>query len=77
MQPNSLQINRILNLVWDLHSLVDRSCADVMGAVLATRTMERLGYKGSGHLDTAEQADACIRILEHWIEVKRDEYKQG
>ena len=77
MQPNSLQINRILTLVWELHTLVGRSCAEVMGALLATKTMERLGYRGTGRIETAEQADACIRILEHWIEVKRNEHKQG
>ena len=77
MLPNRVQLNRILNLVWELHLLVGRSCADVMGALLATRTMERLGYTGSGRVETSEQADACIRILEGWIERKRSEHQQG
>ena len=75
--PTKVQTNRILNLVWELHLLVGRSCAEVMGALLATKTMARLGYRGTGRIETYQQAKACIQILERWVEEKRREHQQG
>ena len=73
--PSRYQTNRILVLVRELHQLVDRSCAEVMVALLSTETMSRLGYRGTGRIETAEQADAGIRILESWIRKKKHEHQ--
>lgn len=74
MPPSSEQLNRILELTWELHLLVGRSCTEIMRALLATRTLRSLGQTGDGLLDEP-QARACIQILENWIWKKKHEHQ--
>lgn len=64
-------INEILRRTRVLSKLVGRPGEDIARAVLATRTLHDLGQTGDGHL-TQEQAEAYLRIVEHWIDQAKE-----
>ena len=67
MPPTAAQLNELLELVWELSGLVDRSCAEIGAALARTNTMRAMGPNPSGVV-TEAQVLAEIRILKHWIE---------
>ncbi len=71
--PSTGQLNEIAELTREFAELVGRSSVEVMGALLSTKTLGRLGYRGDGCIDTDEQARACIAILSNWIRRTEDE----
>ena len=70
--PSSEQLTRIVRLTRELAELCGMTNADVMAALLKTRTLRRLGYRGNGRIETKQQAEACIALLENWIGKKHE-----
>lgn len=67
MIASDSQLERIYDLIERFAKMRGRTMTEVTLALLNSKTIERLGYTGSGHL-TERQADAAIGILEGWIE---------
>lgn len=63
---SAAQLNRVGALVKRFGAMRGRSAAEVTAALLDTKTLKRLGYRGDGHL-TPTQAEAARQILETWI----------
>lgn len=76
MEASAESLDRAIDLAYVFARMRGRTCLEVVKAVLATRTLARLGYKGGGHL-TQHQCDAAIAILEIWIGRANGQHQQG
>ena len=70
--PSSDQMTQIVRLTWELAELCGMTNVDVMAALLDTKTLRGLGYRGNGRIETEQQAQACIALLENWIRRKHE-----
>lgn len=70
-RPSAESLNRVTELVRKFAQMRGRTCLEVIRAVLATRTLARLGCDGGGDL-TCEQCDAATSVLEGWIRKASD-----
>ena len=57
---------RVVELAYRLGRLRGRSAADVMRALLRSKTLKDNGYVGGEHL-TDRQAEVSAALLERWI----------
>ena len=84
MEASAESLNRAMDLAAEFAQMRGRTCLEVVRAVLATRTLARLGYRcdpehgdwGTGNV-TQEQCDAAIAILEIWIRRASEQHQQG
>ena len=76
MEASAESLNRAIDLAYEFARMRGRTCLEVIRAVLATRTLARLGYRGDGHL-TQDQCDAAIEILGIWIMRANGQHQQG
>lgn len=70
--PSGDQMTQIVRLTWELAELCGMTNVDVMVALLDTKTLRGLGYRGNGRIETEQQAQACIALLENWIRKKHE-----
>ena len=70
--PTSEQMTQIVRLTRELAELCGMTNVDVMAALLNTRTLRGLDYRGNGRIETEQQAQACIALLENWIRRKHE-----
>ena len=70
--PTSEQMTQIVRLTRELAELCGMTNVDVMAALLNTRTLRGLDYRGNGRIETEQQAQACIALLENWRRRKNE-----
>lgn len=64
---DAASLNRLHQLCVRLAQKKGRTVLEVTQAVLSTKTLERMGYAGNGHVDEQAQCDAAIAIVERWL----------
>lgn len=67
MIASDSQLERVFDLIQRFAEMRGRTMTEVTLALLNSKTLERAGYAGSGHL-TQRQAEIATAILEGWIE---------
>ena len=75
--PTSDQMTQIVRLTRELAEICGMTNVDVIAALLNTRTLRGLGYRGNGRIETEQQAQACIALLENWIRKRHGELEIG
>ena len=75
MLADAETLNKFIRLSWQLHELTGKRCVEIAHALNATRTLRELGQTGDGRL-TQEQAVACNRLLERWIQQAKERNRQ-
>ena len=71
MLADTETLNKVIDLSWQLHMLTGKRCVEIYHALMATRALGALGQTGDGRL-TQEQAVACVRLLERWIQQAKE-----